>query len=86
MVSKKDYVQQALTLCSEQIPKYLIDNKIIEFDDEFNRKFWADYKKDGRKYEENYYKFITYIPKYTYEEYLIDVKKTSLIFQQVRFK
>ena len=72
---KKDYVQQALTLCSEQIPKYLIDNKIIEFDDEFNRKFWADYKKDGRKYEENYYKFITYIPKYTYEEYLIDVKK-----------
>lgn len=62
---KKDYVQQALTLCSEQIPKYLIDNKIIEFDDEFNRKFGANYRKDGRKYEENYYKFITYIPKYT---------------------
>lgn len=51
---KKDYVQQALTLCSEQIPKYLIDNKIIEFDDEFNRKFGANYRKDGRKYEENY--------------------------------
>lgn len=50
---KKDYVQQALTLCSEQIPKYLIDNKIIEFDDEFNRKFGANYRKDGRKYEEN---------------------------------
>ncbi|MFR6047819.1 MAG: TM1812 family CRISPR-associated protein [Lachnospira eligens] len=66
----KDYVQQALTLSSEQLPKFLIDNKIIEFSNDFDDKFNNTYRTKGGKYEKNYYRFISYIPNIVYEEYL----------------
>ena len=66
----KDYVQQALTLSSEQLPKFLMDNKIIEFSNDFDDKFNNTYRTKGGKYEKNYYRFISYIPNIVYEEYL----------------
>ena len=48
----------------------MIDNKIIEFSNDFDDKFNNTYRTKGGKYEKNYYRFISYIPNIVYEEYL----------------
>ena len=82
----KDYVQQALTLCSEQIPKYLNDNGILQFDDKFEEEFQKVYKREGGRYEKNYYKLVNYIPQNIYEDYIKWISKNFEKYPEIKLQ
>ena len=53
----KDYIQQALTLCSERLPKYIVENGIVTI----NETLKEAASKSKKNYEENYHFLVQYI-------------------------
>ncbi len=53
----KDYIQQALTLCSERLPKYIVENGIVTI----NETLKEATSKSKKNYEENYHFLVQYI-------------------------
>lgn len=51
----KDYIQQALTFCSERLPKYMVEMGIININDDLISYAYECDTKKNYDYEENYY-------------------------------
>ena len=74
----KDYIQQALTLCSEKLPQYFVQNHMIHISEE-----WKEYARSSKtgmnkNYEENYY-FLCQFANREYKEFISYIKLHELL-------
>ena len=74
----KDYIQQALTLCSEKLPQYFVQSHMIHISEE-----WKEYARSlktgmNKNYEENYY-FLCQFANREYKEFISYIKLHELL-------